>query len=64
MTFVKKNYINKRNCKIKRAGSGIFYDSIQDIVYLGGGNNDYSSVEYYDLNKRRIISKKKNTSFY
>ena len=41
------------DCRIKRSIAGIFYDSIQDTVYLGGGNGNlyYSSVECYDINK-------------
>ena len=37
------------DCRIKRCIAGIFYDSVEDSVYLGGG--DCSSVECYDMNK-------------
>ena len=40
------------DCTIKRCIAGIFYDSMQDAVYLGGGDgNNESSVECYDINK-------------
>ena len=39
------------DCKLEKSGAGIFYDSIQDTVYLGGSN--YTSVECYDLNKNK-----------
>ena len=43
-----------KDCKIKRAGSGIFYDTMQETVYLGGGDAFYDNfVEYYNIHKNK-----------
>ena len=48
-----QKWIQLADCTIKRSIAGIFYDSIQQTVYLGGGNNKSRTIECYDMNKNK-----------
>eukprot|EP01084_Bolivina_argentea_P296256 510205_1 len=48
-------WISLNNVKYKRCQHGIYMDEINNIIYLGGGNNEYDVrvTEYFDIVKNK-----------
>eukprot|EP01083_Nonionella_stella_P180446 643515_1 len=46
-------WTNLRDCEYTREAAGIFHQKELDRVYVAGGDDTLSKVEFYDMNKQR-----------